>query len=189
LRVLFADIQNHRVNPLFIDNIARFIVGCEAVIIFVPRLAAMAASEEGNGNSMKSAVRHAMGLAVGAIAFALPFAAPAIGQKPSLAMLDQLDKGSWELRFRDDGNLQRLCLTDWRRLIQLRHPTATCERVIVDDQASQVTVQYTCRGHGYGRTHIRRETSRLVQIDGQGIADGLPFAFAAEARRVGDCAG
>jgi hypothetical protein len=48
-------------------------------------------------------------------------------------------------------------------------------------------VQYTCRGRGYGRTHIRRETSRLVQIDTQGIADGRPFAFAAEARRVGDC--
>ena len=30
--------------------------------------------------------------------------------------------------------------------------------------ATEVTVQYTCRGRGYGRTHIRRETNRLVQI-------------------------
>lgn len=116
-------------------------------------------------------------------------AAPAIGQKPALAMLEQLDKGRWELRIRGEGgSVQRLCLPDMRRLIQLRHPAATCERLVVDDDATQVTVQYTCRGQGYGRTHIRRETNRLVQIDSQGIADGLPFSFAAEARRVGDCA-
>jgi hypothetical protein len=133
---------------------------------------------------MKRWLRYAM--MMGGLSLAL--AAPATGQRPSLAMLDQLEKGSWELRLREDGaRPQRLCLNDARRLIQLRHPTASCERLVVDDEATQVTVQYTCRGQGYGRTHIRRETSRLVQIDSQGIADGLPFAFAAEARRVGEC--
>jgi len=118
----------------------------------------------------------------------LALAAPAVGQRPPLAMLDQLEKGRWELRIRnDEATVQRICLRDTRRLIQLRHPAANCERLVVDDDPTQVTVQYTCRGKGYGRTHIRRETSRLVQIDSQGIADGLPFAFAAEARRVGDC--
>mgnify|MGYP006175199349 CR=1 FL=1 len=34
---------------------------------------------------------------------------------------------------------------------------------------------------------LRRETSRLVQIQSQGIRNGLPFEFSAEARRVGDC--
>ena len=53
--------------------------------------------------------------------------------------------------------------------------------------ANEVTGQYTCRGDGYGRTHIRRETATLAQIDGQGIAGGKPFQFAAEARRVGSC--
>lgn len=115
-------------------------------------------------------------------------AAPALGVKPPLGMLDQLEKGRWELRVREEGgSIQRLCLNDARRLIQLRHPTANCERLVVVDEASQVTVQYTCRGQGYGRTTIRRESGRLVQIDSQGIADGLPFAFAAEARRVGEC--
>ena len=42
-------------------------------------------------------------------------------------------------------------------------------------------------GNGYGRTNLRREISRLVQIESQGIVDGLPFQFAAEARRVGAC--
>jgi hypothetical protein len=121
------------------------------------------------------------GLAVGA-------AVPATGQGPALAMLNGLEAGRWELRMRDNGApVERICLPNAQRLIQLRHPGDACDRLIVDDAATEVTVQYTCRGRGYGRTHIRRETSRLVQIDTQGIADGLPFAFVAEARRVGDC--
>lgn len=133
---------------------------------------------------MKSRLRNAMLLA----GLSLALAAPAMGQRPALAMLDQLEKGRWELRVREEGaGVQRLCLSDARRLIQLRHPAANCDRLVVDDDATQVTVQYTCRGQGYGRTHIRRESSRLVQIDSQGIADGLPFSFAAEARRVGEC--
>ena len=113
---------------------------------------------------------------------------PASGQDPQLAMLDQLDTGRWELRARDPGNpTERICLNSGRRLIQLRHADSSCDRLVVQDSPSEVTVQYTCRGRGYGRTHIRKETSRLVQIDSQGIADGLPFEFSAEARRVGDC--
>lgn len=133
---------------------------------------------------MKSPMRFAVAVA-GLLA---AFSAPAAGDRPALAMLNDLDAGRWELRVRDDGSVERLCLPDVKRLIQLRHPADSCDRLIVIDEASEVTVQYTCRGRGYGRTHIRRETSRLVQIDTQGIADGLPFAFAAEARRVGDCA-
>ena len=133
---------------------------------------------------MKSRIRFAVAIAGVLVAFS----APASGQRPALAMLSELDAGRWELRVRDDGSVERLCLPDVKRLIQLRHPADACDRLIVTDAASEVTVQYTCRGRGYGRTHIRRETSRLVQIDTQGIADGLPFAFAAEARRVGDCA-
>jgi hypothetical protein len=124
-----------------------------------------------------------------AAAIAAGFAAPAAGQRQPLAMLDQIEGGRWELRPRGSGaEVEQLCVRDGRRLIQLRHKAASCERLIVSDAASEVTVQYTCRGHGYGRTRIRRETGRLVQIESQGIADGLPFAFSAEARRVGECA-
>jgi hypothetical protein len=126
-------------------------------------------------------------IALGA-AFAAGFAVPAIGQRQPLAMLDQLERGQWELRPRDGVETEQLCMRDGRRLIQLRHNAANCDRLIVSDAASEVTVQYTCRGHGYGRTRIRRETGRLVQIESQGIVDGLPFAFSAEARRVGECA-
>ena len=59
--------------------------------------------------------------------------------------------------------------------------------VVVEDGARDVTVQYTCRGNGYGRTHIRKETGTLVQIDSQGISGGKPFQFTAEARQTGRC--
>ena len=103
-------------------------------------------------------------------------------------MLNQLESGHWELRDRGSrAPVEQLCLRDGRRLIQLRHPVSQCEQLIVTDTPGDVTVQYTCRGRGYGRTHIRRETGRLVQIESQGIVDGLPFDFTAEGRRVGDC--
>jgi hypothetical protein len=116
-------------------------------------------------------------------------AAPVSGQRAALGMLDQLDPGRWELRLREPGGpVERLCLRDGRRLIQLRHAERQCERFVVSDQPGDVTIQYTCPGRGYGRTHIHRESDRVVQIESQGIADGLPFNFVAEGRYVGgDC--
>jgi hypothetical protein len=129
-------------------------------------------------------------LAAAVLAAGIAAAATAQGGGPSLAMLDRLEAGRWEIRLREPGNpSERICVANGRRLIQLRHPDATCERFVIRDAANDVVVQYTCRGKGYGRTHIRRETGRLVQIDSQGIAGGLPFEFSAEARRVGDCSG
>ena len=119
---------------------------------------------------------------------AIGFAMPAAGQRPALAMLDELQEGRWELRVRDGrGPVEQICLRDGRRLIQLRHPSANCRRLVVQDSASEVTVQYTCTGRGYGRTNIRRESDSLVQISTQGIADGLPFDLSLEGRRVGAC--
>jgi len=106
----------------------------------------------------------------------------------SLAMLDQVQGGDWELRGREQaGPPHRVCMRDARRLIQLRHPGEACSRIVVEDTPDQVTVQYTCPGRGYGRTQIRRETLGLLQINSQGIARGRPFSFAMEARRVGAC--
>lgn len=113
--------------------------------------------------------------------------APAAAQGPALAMLGNLDKGQWEVRFRDGGQSRRVCLQSGQELLQLEHGPAACSRFVVDDGASEVTVQYTCRGNGYGRTTVRRETASLVQIDSNGIAGGMPFDFHAEARKVGTC--
>ncbi len=104
-------------------------------------------------------------------------------------MLDQLESGRWEMHERTGSPAQRMCVPGGRHLIQLRHPGARCDSLVIQDGPAQVVVQYTCQGRGYGRTRVRRETNRLVQIDSQGIADGLPFDFSVEARRVGDCTG
>ncbi|HMN54434.1 MAG TPA: hypothetical protein PKC32_09620 [Sphingopyxis sp.] len=121
-----------------------------------------------------------------ALGLAAATAVPA--QAPSLAMLDRLEKGSWQLRERGkDTVLQTMCLGDARRMIQIEHPRANCSRYIIEDTPNSVTVHYTCPGAGHGRTTIRSETNRLVQIDTQGIAQGRPFSQAIEARRTGGC--
>jgi hypothetical protein len=121
-----------------------------------------------------------------ALGLAAATAVPA--QAPSLAMLDRLEKGSWQLRERGkDAVLQTMCLGDARRMIQIEHPRANCSRYIIEDTPNSVTVHYTCPGAGHGRTTIRSETNRLVQIDTQGIAEGRPFSQAIEARRTGGC--
>lgn len=135
-------------------------------------------------------VKAKMRIAGTAVAAMLALAAPAMGAGPSPAMLERIDAGQWEVRFREAGAVpQRMCMSSGQALIQLRHPGTACERFVVEDGPNEVVVQYTCRGRGYGRTHIRRETSRLVQIDSRGIANGLPFEFSAEARRTGNCGG
>jgi hypothetical protein len=109
-------------------------------------------------------------------------------QAPSLAMLDRLEKGSWQLRERGKEDvLQTICVGDARRMIQIQHPRSTCSRYVIEDTPNSVTVHYTCPGAGHGRTSIRSETNRLVQIDTQGIAEGRPFSQAIEARRTGGC--
>ena len=112
---------------------------------------------------------------------------PAAAQGPSLSMLTGLDDGQWEVRFRDGRANRRVCVRSGLELIQLQHLESGCSRFVVEDGANAVTVQYTCRGNGYGRTNVRRENTGLVQIDSQGIADGAPFEWSAEARRVGVC--
>lgn len=119
----------------------------------------------------------------------MAFAAPALtAQRPSLAMLDHLQPGQWEVRDRDlAGGRSRLCIENGRRLIQIRHMRETCRSFAVQDTADAVTVHYTCPGNGYGQTSVRFESAQLVQLETQGIAQGLPFNMRAEVRRVGAC--
>jgi len=115
-------------------------------------------------------------------------AVPAVAQAPELAMLDGLERGQWVLRDRDDpASTRSYCVTDWRQLLQLQHQRNQCTRTVLENSATAVTVHYTCPGAGHGRTSIRRETNRLVQIDTQGIAGGAPFSMAYEARKTGTC--
>jgi len=121
-------------------------------------------------------------LAAGLVSVSAP------AEVPSLAMLDTLEKGGWELRERSsDAVVRTFCLGDARAFIQLQHTRGGCSRYVIADGGAEVTVHYTCPGAGHGRTTIRRETNRLVQIDTQGIAGSAPFSSAYEARRTGGC--
>lgn len=119
---------------------------------------------------------------------ALGAGAALAAQVPALDMLSKLQRGQWSVAPNDGGPVRSICLGDPAQLLQLRHAgNANCSRFVVEDAPGRVTVQYTCRGNGYGRTSIRRESETLVQIEGQGVAGGAPFQFRAEARRTGAC--
>lgn len=103
-------------------------------------------------------------------------------------MLTRLEAGQWELRA-GSGNarIAAICLGNPILLTQPRHGAAPCTRDVVAADADSMTVNYSCPGQGRGRTTIRFETPRLVQIDSQGLDRGMPFAMRAEARRIGPC--
>lgn len=113
--------------------------------------------------------------------------APAAAQGPELAMLDGLRHGAWELRIRDGEARKRICVRTGRELIQIQHGPQACNRFIVEDKPTQVTVHYACPGNGFGQTTIRKESPQLVQISTQGVESKSPFNFTAEARHVGGC--
>ena len=111
----------------------------------------------------------------------------ATAQAGSLGMLANLAKGEWTLKSRDGSLDRKICVRTGMELIQLRHREQNCSRFVVEDEAQEVVVQYTCPGNGYGRTKIRQETPSLLQVQTQGIVEGLPFQANAEARRTGTC--
>jgi hypothetical protein len=125
---------------------------------------------------------------LGVLVFAGLASAPLIAQSAELSMFDALAKGSWNLRFRDNGaQTQRICLRSGRELIQLKHKQPGCSRFVVTDKPDEIVVQYTCPGNGYGRTSVRRESNALVQVQTQGIYNGTPFSHSGEARHSGSC--
>jgi hypothetical protein len=125
----------------------------------------------------------ALGLA-GALAVAAAAAALAV---PGLDMLAKLEHGRWQIRDVESGTARSVCLGDPVLLVQLEHGGASCGREVLASEATGGTVQYTCPGRGFGHTSIRIETPRLARIDTQGLVDGRPFAYRAEARKVGSC--
>lgn len=108
----------------------------------------------------------------------------------NMAALRQLEKGQWELRERgvkQPAAPRRVCVGDPGQLLQVQHGDGGCSRFVVADTNDHAVVTYQCNGRGNGRTDIRVETPRLIQIDSQGVADGAPFAVSLEGRRTGDC--
>ncbi|WP_157220996.1 DUF3617 domain-containing protein [Flavisphingomonas formosensis] len=108
-----------------------------------------------------------------------------------LTALSDVRPGQWQLR--EIGaplaSAQSLCVPNAYALMQLRHAGASCTRLVINNGKEDATVQYSCPHAGWGRTSIHVETSELVRIDTQGIADNAPFEAAIEGRRTGECSG
>lgn len=141
-------------------------------------------------NAMKNARRTPLRIAAISAAMAgagVWLSVPGLAQGNGLALLDTLAKGEWTIKYRDGSPERRICLRSGAEFIQLMHKQTDCNRFVIEDSAARVTVQYTCPGNGYGRTSIRRETPSLIQLESQGIVEGMPFQMAAEARRTGTC--
>ncbi len=107
---------------------------------------------------------------------------------PRLAALSAVETGQWQLKpYSGEGGTRSLCISDVAALLQIRHADTNCAHYVVDDQPRTATVSYSCPGGGQGRTTIKMETSRLLDIQSQGIADNSPFEMRYEARRIGPC--
>jgi hypothetical protein len=125
----------------------------------------------------------ALGLA-GVAAAAAPVFAFAV---PKLEALSKLEPGRWQISDAAGDAARSICIGDPAALLQLEHAGARCHQDVLASEAGAATVQYTCSGRGFGHTSIRVETSRLARIDTQGLVDGRPFSYRAEARKVGSC--
>ncbi len=138
---------------------------------------------------MTSAFRKLQGVCFLLPALLLSVAGSTTGEaKPApLDVLNKLQPGLWQLKTFGDRADRQMCVDNGRQLIQIRHAGESCSQFIVEDTTTAATVQYTCRGTGYGRTRIRFEQPSLVQINTQGIQRGLPFDMNIEARRIGPC--
>jgi hypothetical protein len=122
---------------------------------------------------------------VGIVAFAVPASAAA----PTIAALAKLEKGRWQVRELDNAVAPTaLCLGDPARLLRFEHrAVGGCASEILGNGPASATVQYNCRGRGFGHSTLRVETPRSVRVDTQGMSGGRPFSYRLEAQRIGTC--
>jgi len=127
-----------------------------------------------------------MRLLISVLVLAWAGGVPSFADEARPAALATLQPGQWLLRARD-GATKTLCLGDIRPLLQIGHPGIACTRYPLPNASNEVVVSYSCGPRGNGRTSVRMETPRLIQVQSQGIADGDPFDRAYEGRFVGPC--
>ena len=106
----------------------------------------------------------------------------------ALSAFELVQPGQWMLRSREvPAQSTSICVRDVRALMQIQHGGALCNRFVIADEGKSTTVHYTCPGRGHGRTELRVETSKLIQLETQGILNKEPFAVLLEGRRLGEC--
>lgn len=103
-----------------------------------------------------------------------------------LSALNTVERGQWQLK-EAGGAVRKLCVANPAALLQLYHGSPNCPQTVVDSGKDRVTVHYSCRGRGYGRTTLTVETPALIRLETQGVLDGMPFASDMEGRKTGGC--
>jgi len=104
-------------------------------------------------------------------------------------MLAQAQPGLWEISGMPGAKVPaRQCLADVASLARFEHRSKACTAKVLKDSGSNSAVEYSCGRAGFGHSEIQIITPRSLRISTQGIADGLPFNYVLQARRVGDCA-
>jgi hypothetical protein len=122
------------------------------------------------------------------MATGMAISVPAVAEAPVPTALAAMQPGQWQLRSLDGSAPPKsICIGDPRVLLQIRHGNLPCTKLVLMNNASQAVVSYSCAAAGNGRTTVRVETPRVVQIESQGIADKSPFDWTYEGRRIGDC--
>ena len=116
-------------------------------------------------------------------------AAPALALTVTgrIEALAKLERGRWHLKDSEGRIIRSVCIGDPIALLQVEHEDAVCGSELISGGPNGGTLQYSCPGHGFGHSRVRVETARLARIDTQGVLDGRPFAYRAEARKVGPC--
>ncbi|MEO6433982.1 MAG: hypothetical protein ABIO29_08405 [Sphingomicrobium sp.] len=122
-----------------------------------------------------------------ALAFALAASAGAVAATPNA--LAGVSGGLWEL----DGlpgtkSSVRQCFADPARIALVEHKGAKCTEAVLGEQGSTVRVSYQCGASGFGQGTIKQITPRSLRVEVTGIADGAPYSYVLQARRVDDCA-
>ncbi|MGB5078234.1 MAG: hypothetical protein WBO17_12210 [Sphingorhabdus sp.] len=115
----------------------------------------------------------------------------AFAQGGDLSLLETLDRGLWQLRTIGGGvstaPVSQLCIGNPTQFTQIQHGDTQCTHYVVRSLPNSVTISYSCKGQGQGLTTIRKESSKLIQIQSQGIRNNSPFSFTVEARRSAAC--
>jgi hypothetical protein len=106
-------------------------------------------------------------------------------------LLETLERGMWQFRAVGGGPtgtaINKLCVGNVTKLAQIQHVANDCTQLVLRSNPTSMTISYSCKAAGQGTTTIRKETSKLIHIDSQGIKNNSPFAFDVEARMVGAC--
>jgi hypothetical protein len=107
----------------------------------------------------------------------------------SIGAREKLEAGRWQVRDLDNAvAATSVCLGDPAQLVRFGHRGKPgCSSQLLASGEEHATIQYSCRGGGYGHSAVRVETPRSVRIDTQGLSNGRPFSYRLEAQRVGPC--